>query len=155
MMRHLIIAAAAVGFASSANAAEGFDSSLGKVGRWSVYANTDVMTDQKNCVALFDDRPQIQFTMKSIAIGLRGRGGIQSYQIRLDEAPARPLRLASRVERDMGAVFIDGKLYEEAIAATRLRFQGLSILNSLVDEDIDLSSVPEIKRLFAQAGCSS
>lgn len=137
----------------SAEAETGFGKQAGKAGRWTVYVDKDAMTDNVECTALFDDRAQVQLTDTSLAISLRGRGGVQGYRTRLDDGPASELKLPSEVEKDVGAIFLDGATYQTIRAARRLRLEALTVLGSLVQEDIDLSANSEINRFFRANGC--
>ncbi len=155
MKRHLIFVAAAFGFACAANAADGFGKSEGKIGRWSLYSEADSMTDKKQCTALYDDRSNIQLTLESLAIGFDGRGGIQGYKLRLDDAVAGDIQLPTDDEKQLQVVFVNGSVYEKVKASKRLRLQAITILNTIVDEDIDMSTYADIQGKFVQLGCSS
>jgi hypothetical protein len=152
ILRAVIVAAC---LTAPVKADDGFGTKLGMAGKWTVYFDTDQMSDEKQCTALYDDRAQVQLTPTSLAIGYRGRGGISGYRIRLDDAPALPLQPATSDEESMGVVFIGGHIFNEVLAAKRVRVQALTVLNTIIDEDIDLSSVEEVKRLFTQAGCTA
>lgn len=151
----LIVTTVVSAIASPAEAAEGFGTKVGTAGKWTVYVETDAMSDEKQCVALFEDRDQVQLSPTSFAISFRGRGGVQAYRLRLDDAPARSLQLATDAEKGVGAVLIDGDVFNELLAAKRVRIQAFTILRSLVDEDIDLSATADVKQLFAKAGCAA
>lgn len=159
MIRRLLNGIAASGIAltmlitSPVRAETGFGKQVGKAGRWTVYVSKDAMTDTVQCTALFDDRAQVQFAAGSLAISLRGRGGIDGYQIRLDDAPASTMRLPSRIEKEIGAVVLADATYQAILSARRLRFMALTVLGGMVQEDIDLSTTGEIKRLFGVYGC--
>lgn len=147
--------ALATALVTPASAAEGFGKKIGQTGRWTLYAEINSMTDQKDCTALFDDRIGVQLTHDSLAISLRGRGGIRAYRIRLDEAPARPLQLATDREKGVSAIFISDDLFSEAVGSKRLRVAAFTILSSTVEEDIDLSGIAKVRQTFDSAGCRS
>lgn len=153
-MRMLIVAFAAAAISMPAMAAEGFGTKVGSAGKWTVYVEKDAMSDETRCTALYDDRSQIQLSPKSLGISYRGRGGVQAYRIRLDEAPAQSLRPATDIERKVGAAVIEGAKYREVLTAQRVRVQAYTLRNMVIDEDIDLSSVGDVQRLFVQAGCA-
>ena len=113
------------------------------------------MTDKKQCTALYDDRSNVQLTPESLAIGFGGRGGIQGYKLRLDDATAGEMQLPTDDEKQLQVIFVNGSVYDQVKASKRLRLQAITVLNSIVDEDIDMSTYAEIQRKFVQLGCSS
>jgi hypothetical protein len=137
----------------AANAADGFGPSIGSVGRWVAYSKIDAMTDERHCVALFDDRDNVQFTPRSIAIGFRGRGGISSYRVRLGDAPVKSWMPVGRMDQQLGAVFFEGKRRDEMVAAGRLRLEAITVLKGIVTEDISLTEAPELLALFSKNHC--
>lgn len=111
-------------------------------GKWHVVQKLDAMTDKKSCTALYQAAWTIQGTADTLYVSLRGRGGIKAYQLRVDDAPADELRLASKMEKDLGAADLDhsfGRVY----SSKRIRLQVSTILGSLVTEDIDTNGFKE------------
>lgn len=146
--------ALAFGLSVSASAETGFGSQIGTTGRWTAYVSKDVMTDAATCVALYDDRANVQLTARSIAIGFRGRGGINSYRVRLGDAPPQSLFPASGTEKLLGAIVFEGKRRDAMIVAGRLRLEALTILSTVVTEDISLAEAPEVFAIFSKNGCA-
>lgn len=132
----------------------GFGNEIAKAGRWVVYADVDPMSDKAQCTALFDDRADVQMTPNMFAISLRGRGGVEGYRLRLDDDPPSDIILPSEGEKAIGAMVIEGDALVDLMQAQRVRVQVLTVLGSLIDEDIDLSTAGEISSAFTEAGCT-
>lgn len=155
-MRIIAIASLlAAAFTVPANAETGFGEQIGQVGKWTVYADTNQMTDAKECTALFEDRAAVQYSGDSLAISLRGRGGIRAYTMRFDDNAALPLRLANEDEKGVQAAYFKGEDLANIEAADRLRIEIMTVIRGVVFEDIDLSGLPEVRTLFTTNGCSA
>lgn len=148
-----LLANAAIAGVSSVNAAEGFGDEVAQVGQWTIYAKIDGFTDAKTCVALFQDRADIQMDNKSFAISFRGRGGISAYKYRLDNQEPTALELASRREKGISALIFEGTKYNDIVGSTRLRLQAFTALSTLIDEDIDMTEAQDALDTFAANGC--
>jgi hypothetical protein len=122
----------------SSAAAAGLGKVVTKLGDWTIYREQDAMTDAVSCVATYKATLQIQLTVDSLAVSLRGRGGVSSYRYRLDNNPPGELHLANDIEKETSAIVIDGDNFTGIIAAQRIRIEFLTILDTIVDEDIDL-----------------
>ena len=119
---------------------------------WHIYSEADSMTDELSCVALFNDKKEIQLTRHSLALNYRGRGGIQGYKLRFDVAEPMEMMIPSDAEQRIGAVVIKGEMFERILSAKRLRVQALTF-SSVADDDIDLTGVkPAIARM-QEMGC--
>ena len=140
--------------AAPAVAETGFGEEIAKAGRWVIYADVDPMSDAAQCTALFDDRADVQMTPNMFAISLRGRGGVKGYRLCLDDNTPSDMILPSDGEKRIGAIAIEGEALAELMQAQRVRVQVLTVLGSLIDEDIDLSTASEISSAFAGAGCT-
>ncbi len=70
------------------------------------------MTDQLSCVAYYEGRNDVQLTRNSLAIAYQGRGGVQGYEFRLDDAAPSGMQLPSDVERRVGAILLRGDKLE-------------------------------------------
>ena len=155
-MRKIAIASLfALVTATSSTAATGFGEQVGQAGKWTVYADTNPMTDAKECTALFEDRAAVQYTGDMFAISLRGRGGNRAYTLRLDDNEALPLRLANEDEKGVHAAVFAGEDLANIEAADRLRIEIMTVIRGVVFEDIDLSGLPEVRTLFTSNGCTA
>jgi hypothetical protein len=112
------------------------------------------MTDKIGCVAFYRDRKDIQLNVDAFYISLRGRGGIEGYQIRFDEAPASALRLASRIEKEISSVILPDYEVRQLIRAKRFRISGSTVLRTLFEEDLDLSGIGVAHGVLAGSDCS-
>ena len=148
-------AAAAIALTVPAVAADGFGKNVGEAGSWSIYSEANPMTDEVQCTALFEDRANIQYSGNSFAISLRGRGGLSAYTVRIDNNAALPLQLASKTEKDIQAVYLEGAELERIEAANRLRIEIMTVIRGIVYEDIDLSGLAEVRNVFSQQGCTA
>lgn len=111
-------------------------------GKWHVVQKLDAMTDKKSCTALYQAAWTVQGSADSFYVSLRGRGGVSSYQLRIDDEPADELRLATKLEKQISAAELNhsfGRIYN----SKRVRLQVSTILNSLLTEDIDMNGFKE------------
>ena len=74
---------------------------------WKVLQIKDGMTDKVSCVAIYKGNHDIQLSPGALYISYRGRGGVASYSIRIDDAPAGKLRLASKTEENLSTIIIE------------------------------------------------
>jgi hypothetical protein len=111
------------------------------------------MTDAKSCTAYFRNN-NVQLTKDSFAVGYNGRGGLKGYEIRIDDKPASEMQVPTRSEERMSAILIEGLLFDQIKAAKRVRVRALSRLNSIVNDDIDTSSIPRLMAVLNGAQCS-
>ena len=111
------------------------------------------MTDKVGCTGLYQKRFDFQLTADSFYVSLRGRGSVQGYLYRLDDAPATRLRAATRDEKTLGAWSITGSGLRDLLAAKRLRTQTITLRNSSVDEDISLEGIAEAHAVIIGPEC--
>lgn len=111
------------------------------------------MTDEVSCVAIYRDNMQVQLSADTFAIGLEGRGGVRGYKIRIDDKPAGDLQLATDIEQDISAALFQGRAFEELLEANRVRFQAITVLSTLVDEDLDFSNVKAVIDVLRGPSC--
>jgi len=137
-----------------------FAQSLGKApvifkkGDWSIRQSSDSMTDKKSCVALYKDRFDVQISANSFSISFRGKGGVKFITYRLDEN--QPInRLPTEIEKDLSVLFFEGSEFQKVISAKRIRVQILSVLDRIIDEDIDLKDVEELIPIITECKAPS
>lgn len=115
---------------------------VAKSGNWTVKQIADAMTDKKSCVALYKSRLDIQVSEDDFYFSLKGKGGVSMITYRVDDE--RPeSRLATDVEKRVDAADISGGDFRHLLGAKRLRIQILTVLSSLVEEDLDLSGIAQ------------
>ena len=128
------------------------------IGLWTIEAKTDPMTDAKRCTAYYDLGPEyaVQITKDSFAISYRGRGGIESYQMRFDDDPPLELSLPSEVEKEIGAFVIKetDRRFDRLLIAKRLRVQASTLVGGIVNDDINLSDLPALFATLKGQRCS-
>ncbi len=154
MTFHSVVAVGILLCTGSASAA-GLGEPIEKIGSWSILRAKDPMTDAVTCTAIYQGNLQVQLTLRNLAIGLRGRGGVLGYTIRLDDRPAGQMKLASRVEKNVGAAIIEENDFVPLLQAKRVRFQALTALSTLVNEDLDFSRVKTVLATLAGSKCNS
>lgn len=64
------------------------------------------------------------------------------------------MRLATESEHDVDAVAIEGKEFARALSARRLRVRVLTILTTVVDEDLDLEGIAAAHGVISGLGCA-
>lgn len=130
-----------------------------KSGNWSVRQSTDLMNDKKTCVALYKDGFYIQVTEANFSVSetypvsLYGRGGIQGYTYRVDDAPPTKMKVATDIEKKVSAAYLTGSEFRQLLSSRRFRIQVLTMLPSLVEEDIDLRGLSEIHGVLTGMKC--
>jgi len=107
---------------------------------WNVLQIKDAMTDKVSCVAIYKGNHDIQLSPGTLYISFRGRGGVASYSIQIDDAPAGKLRPASKTEENLSTIIIEKEL-SKITTAKRLRVSGLTVLKTMISEDLDLDGI--------------
>lgn len=113
-----------------------------KSSSWYIHQEPDSMTDKKNCTALYKNKWTVQGTPDSLYISLKGRGGVKSYMMRLDDSPPDEVQFASEIEKRIDAVNIQSNFHRIYISS-RLRLRIFTILDDIIVEDIDLNGFAE------------
>ncbi len=114
-----------------------------RFGNWDVEKEIDPMTDKASCTALYRGKPYVQLSLGAFFIGMRGRGSVEAITLRFDDNPPRTMRLPSRLEKEIGAVQFTPEELNNLLYAKRLRVQVLTLLGSLVNEDLDLTGTQD------------
>jgi hypothetical protein len=107
---------------------------------WKVLQTKDAMTDKVSCAAIYKDNYRIQLSPGALYISYKGRGGVSSYRLRIDEAPATAIRLASKAEEDLSTIILRDDL-PKIKAAKRLRVSVFTVLKEVISEDLDLNGI--------------
>ena len=119
---------------------------------WRVLQIKDEMTDKVSCVAIYNNNHDIQLSPGTLYISYKGRGGVASYSIRVDDAPAGELHLASKAEENLSMIIIEKEL-PKITTAKRLRVSGLTVLKTLISEDLDLNGIGEAYAVVTGPQC--
>jgi len=107
---------------------------------WKVLQIKNALADKVSCVAIYKDNHDIQLSPGALYISYRGRGGVASYSIRVDDTPSSKPRVASKTEEDLSTIIIEKEL-AKITTAKRLRVSGLTVLNTSISEDLDLDGI--------------
>ncbi len=126
---------------------------IAKSGNWSVRRGTDLMTDKKSCVALYQQRFDIQVNEGDFWFDVRGKGGVQGFTYRIDDEASSKMQIPTEIEKNIGAAHIEGSEFAHLLSAKRLRMQVLTILDSLIEADIDLKGLSEMHRTLSGPEC--
>ena len=122
-------------------------------GKWIVYSRVDGMTDEKSCVAEYDGN-NVQLTLHSFAVGFAGRGGIDFFNIRIDNDPPMGTMYPDATEKSMGFFILENpKTISRIMNAKRIRVQTVTLVNGIVNDDIDLTQLEEVKSLLHGVDC--
>lgn len=119
-------------------------------GNWSVQRSVDAMTDKVVCTGYHSGNSGAQLSSDKFFVPIRG--GLQSVTLRYGEAPAKPMRLATEIEKKVGSIVIEKAEFGLAIQSNRLRIQSLTYANGVVTVDIDLTGV-DMALNHIRAGC--
>lgn len=112
----------------------------GEFGNWIVRTEVDPMTDEKTCVAFYKPNKYVQAGRDTLYVSYKGRGGLKSYVTRFDDQPADKMALPNDAEKSMDLIVLK-EAFDKAYSGARLRVQTLTILDTLVNEDIDLTGL--------------
>lgn len=154
-MKFISIFTMALLFCFGGAAAAGLGEPVQIIGPWHVLKDKDPMTDAVNCTAIYQGNFQVQISLQYLAIGLRGRGGISGYTLRLDDRPAGDMKLASNIEKRVGAALIEGDDFAALLQAKRVRFQALTALSTLVNEDLDFRQIESVIAFLGGPICTA
>ncbi len=113
-------------------------------GNWELRVGNDTFSGDKSCIIVQKNDYNIQINVGSLYVSYNGRGGIDGYKFRIDEAPPSEMQLPSKLESQTGAIEFSGTLFNRIISAHRLRVQAVTLIRGLVGDDIDLSGVSSL-----------
>jgi len=121
-----------------------------KAGNWTVLRSTDTMTDKVTCTGVYRTNRGIQLSNDGLYVNIKG--GIKTVTLRFGENAARPLRLPQKMERDVGAVILEGSDFADALQSNRLRLQVLTLVSGIATEDLDITGI-QAAADHIKAGC--
>ena len=73
--------------------------------------------------------------------------------VRFDAEPARAQRLPSEIEKEVGMVQLGSEEFEKLLGSKRLRVRVLTVLNTVVDEDISLEGITDAHEVIVGPEC--
>jgi hypothetical protein len=121
---------------------------------WELKREKDSMTDKISCILSPIGKPYIQINKGEMFIGYGKRGGVGGFRYRIDEKPPTEMQIPTRTEQQVGAVYIGGARFQQVISGSRLRVSTLTVLNSMIEEDISLEGAKPLYRKM-MAECDS
>jgi hypothetical protein len=98
-----------------------------KIGNLTVFRSIDMMTDKVECTGYYTNNSGIQLGRDSMYV--RIRGGVQSMTLRFGDSPAKPMRIATGLEKKVGAIALEGDEFVEATRSNRLRLEVLTLVS--------------------------
>lgn len=121
-----------------------------KTGNWTVVRSIDPMTDKVSCTGIYKTDYRVQLSEKALFVNISG--GLQYVILRFGDSPPQPMRLPQAIEKDTGAVMIDGADFTQALNTTRLRVEVLTLVRGLKREDLDITGIQSAIE-HIRAGC--
>lgn len=138
-IRHTVIAMALIAAPIISRSATLADATpVFKAGNWTVLRLIDSMNDSVVCTGIYKSNYEIQLSPETLYIKVRG--GVAALRIRYDEGPPAPLRLAERIEKELGSVMINSS---SVAMHSRLRMEVSTLVNGVASEDINLTGYSE------------
>jgi hypothetical protein len=125
---------------------------LGAHGHWKILRSKNPMSDKISCTAMYKDGGRIQLSLETLYIGFRGHGGVESYQIRIDERPAAQFKLADHMEKALSSIMLP--VTQELLSASRVRVSGLTVLQGSIELDLDLKGIRQTHTMIAGPECA-
>jgi hypothetical protein len=138
-------------FSSPAHADIG--TKISTVGDWAIYRQLDPMTDAPSCVGTYKNDISIQLTSDSFAFSLAGRGGVSGYQLRWDDAAASGMKLPTDTEKEVSAFILSDERFSPVLSSKRLRVQVLTVLSTIVNFDVNLSTAKQAIAVLSGPQC--
>lgn len=130
-------------FAHQTSFAIGFENAAVafKSGNWKVLRTINSMTDEVNCTGIYKENYNIQLSKDAlyVTVGI----GIKGVTLRFNDKPALPYRLADEKEKFARTIIISGGEFSELIESDRLRLEALTLMPSIVSEDLDLKGIKD------------
>jgi hypothetical protein len=99
-------------------------------GNWELRKGIDSFSDKNSCILLLRGQSDVQASNTGMAIGRgRARGGLEGYNLRINDNPPLGLKRASDIEKRLSSIIIEGSLFETVKGAQRLRVDATGILS--------------------------
>jgi hypothetical protein len=139
-----VIVALAMAITVTAGATLGDLKIVAKEKTWELRHGKDAFSDKPSCVIIVATKPYIQITSTSFSVNYRGRGGVSSYKVRVDDEPEGTTSLPHDFEKELGTLFWQGEAFQAVMKAKRIRIQVLSVLNNIITDDIDMKGADRL-----------
>jgi hypothetical protein len=112
-----------------------------KSGNWKVLRSIDSMKDTVDCTGIYKENYGVQLTNDTLYVSVKG--GVESVTLRFGNKPARSLRLAEKLEKNIRSIIISGTDFSELLESDRLRIQASTLVRGIANEDFDLSGIKD------------
>jgi hypothetical protein len=112
-----------------------------KSGNWKVLRSIDAMKDTVDCTGIYKENYGVQLTNDALYVSIKG--GIETVTLRFSDKPARSMRLAEKMEKNIRSIIISGTDFSELIESDRLRVQASTLVSGIANEDFDLSGIKD------------
>lgn len=132
----LIALTGSVTFASLKDAQLAF-----KSGNWKVLRSIDPMKDTVSCTGIYKENYGVQLTADTLYVSVKG--GLQSVELRFGDRPARSMRLAEKMEKEIRSIIISGTDFSELMESDRLRVEASTLVSGIANEDFNLSGIKD------------
>lgn len=110
-------------------------------GSWKVLHDKDIMTDKTTCTGIYKDNYGVQLSDDILFIKVPG--GIQSVTLRFGDEPAEPLRLPTKMEKEIGVIMIEGHEFKKLKSVSKLRYQSATLVKGVESGELDLTGFAE------------
>src|SRR5262249_8770063 len=117
---------------------------VAKEGTWELRRGKDGFTNKPSCVMTVAKKPYIQIGRASLSVSYRNRGGIQSYQVRLDDEPEGEMTLPSEIEKQAALLVFEKDAFETIMKTKRIRIRVATASSSIVTDDIDMKGADRL-----------
>ena len=148
------ILATLLAFAAVNCAAQIPNTILATVEPWRILQTKNLMTDKVSCFAIHTQYPNVQFSPPAIYIDMSRRGGLKGYTYRVDDLSPSQFAIATGVQVRLNTlVFGEGNL-PRVNQNKRLRVQVLTVLDTVSDFDLNMSSAEAAQLIMASEKCT-
>lgn len=123
---------------------------IAKVADWTIIKTTDPMSDVTSCVALYDQNNNVRMRAQMLSIWMKGRGGVEAYQVRYDKEP--PSIFADRMPSDSADYWWTGDM-NRVLESSKLLVRIKPIIGSIVDQEINLRGAKAAHAVLISPRC--
>lgn len=117
---------------------------IARSGDWQLTRSRSGFDDRVSCQVTNSRNRWVSYDPEGLMIIYRGRGGIQGARYRVNDGPASEMILPTRAEQEVGFITFRGIHSVTILQGTRLRVQGLTLLQGLAEDDINLRGLRDL-----------
>lgn len=117
-------------------------------GKWVLSVRSDTMTDKRVCALGYRPNPNVFYTQDDIlTVSYLRRGNVASYRYRVDQERASGLQTPP-----IGDGYIKIQVwYSEFMDGKTLKIEGMTVTDSLIKLDIDITGLKAARAAMAKA----